>query len=89
MGMTRTEERPVAEEQEPEQGRVRGTVSALLAAGAATAAVRTLVKQLAKRSLGPVGIVITVGEALLALRAANRAVARWRADRRLRQAKAR
>lgn len=70
----------------PEQGRVRGTVRALMAAGMGAAAVRTLVKQVAKRSLGPVGLVITAGEALLAVRAATKALARWRADRRLRRA---
>jgi hypothetical protein len=69
----------------PSQGRVRGTVSALLAAGAGAAAVRTLVRQVAKRSLGPVGLLITAAEAAIAVRSGVRAVSRWRADRQLRR----
>lgn len=78
--MTRTNE------ELPEQGRVRGTVSALFAAGSGALAVRMLVKQIAKRSLGPVGLVITAVETLLAVKAGVRAVSRWRSDRRLRRA---
>ena len=74
--MTRTEDR------EPPQG--QGTVRTVVAAGAATVAVRALVKQVAKRSLGPVGLLITAGEALLATRAAVKAVSRWRAGRKVR-----
>jgi hypothetical protein len=73
----------------PSQGRVRGTVSALMAAGLGAAAVRTLVRQVAKRSLGPVGLVITAAEAAIAVRSGVRAVSRWRADRQLRREAAR
>jgi hypothetical protein len=78
--MTRTTE------ELPEQGRVRGTLGTLFAAGAGAVAVRKLVKLVAKRSLGPVGLVITAVEALLAVKAGIRAISRWRSDRRLRQA---
>jgi hypothetical protein len=57
----------------------------LLAAGAGAAAVRTLVRQVAKRSLGPVGLVISAVQAAIAVRSGMRAMARWRADRRLRR----
>jgi hypothetical protein len=69
----------------PSQGRIRGTVNALMAAGLGAAAVRTLVRQVAKRSLGPVGLLITAAEAAIAVRSGVRAVSRWRADRELRR----
>jgi hypothetical protein len=69
----------------PTQGRIRGMLSAAVAAGAGAAAVRTLVRQIAKRSLGPFGLVISAFQAVIAVRAATRALARWRADRRLRR----
>lgn len=69
----------------PEENRVRGTLSALMAAGTGALAVRTLVKQVAKRTLGPVGLLITAAEAAFAVRAAVRAISRWRTDRRLRR----
>jgi hypothetical protein len=73
----------------PERGRIRGTISALVAAGTGAAAVRTLVRQVAKRSLGPVGLVITAVQAAVAVRAALRALSQWRAGRRLRHSPAR
>lgn len=68
----------------PTEGRVRGALSALFAAGTGAFAVRTLVRQVAKRSLGPVGLVITAVETAVAVRSGMRALRRWRADRRLR-----
>jgi hypothetical protein len=73
----------------PTQGRIRGTLSALMAAGTSAAAVRTLVRQVARRSLGPVGLALTAVQAAIAVRAATRAVLRWRADRLLRNQKRR
>jgi len=70
----------------PTEGQVRGTLSALLAAVTGAAAVRTLVRQVAKRSLGPFGLVITAVQAAISVRAATRAVTQWRAGRRLRRA---
>ena len=70
----------------PTEGQVRGTLSALLAAATGAAAVRTLVRQVAKRTLGPVGLLITAVEAAIAVRSGVRAVSRWREDRRLRRA---
>ena len=72
----------------PTDGQVRATLSALLAAATGAAAVRTLVRQVAKRSLGPVGLVITAVEAAIAVRAGVRAVSHWRADRQLRRSAA-
>jgi hypothetical protein len=70
----------------PTQGRIRGTVSTLLATITGAAAIRTLIRHLAARSLGPVGLAITAVETVVAVRAAIRAAARWRADRRRRRA---
>jgi hypothetical protein len=64
------------------QDKAAATLGALLAAGTATLATRSLIRQIAKGSLGPVGLVITAGQALIAARAAVRAVHRWRAGRR-------
>jgi hypothetical protein len=70
----------------PAGGGIRGTLSALLAAGTGAAAVRTLMRQVATRSLGPFGLVLAAVQAAIAVRAGVRAVSRWRAARRLRQA---
>lgn len=71
-----------AEPLEPD--RRRSGLRALFAAGTATWAIRTLVRQVAKRSLGPVALLITAGEAAVATRSALRALSRWRRSRRLR-----
>ena len=72
----------MADAELPEAGRKRAGLSALLAASTGAMAIRALVRGVAKGSLGPVGLLITVGEAAIATRSAVRALSRWRAGRR-------
>jgi hypothetical protein len=70
----------------PTQDRAPGTVRTVVAAVTGAAAIRTLARHLAARSLGPVGLAITAFQTAVAVRAAVRATTRWRADRRQRRA---
>lgn len=63
-------------------GGVRAALAAALSMGTALGAARTVFRLVRAHSLGPFGLLLAGGQALMALIAAAKAVGRWRAARR-------